>query len=49
MIVVLVLFWVFLILAFAGNHPNWAIPYGGLSLCLAVLMLYFLQHGVHFP
>lgn len=49
MLVVIVLFWVFFVLAVIGHLPNGPVPYAGLFLCLAVLMSYFAGHGLHVP
>jgi len=52
MTIVLVFFWLFLLLAFIGAWPTPAFPlapYSGLFVVLAILMLYFVGHGVHFP
>jgi hypothetical protein len=49
MTILLVLFWVFLILGFAGSLPN-SHPHSNLCLAFAILLLYFVSsHGAHFP
>lgn len=52
MTILLVFFWLFLLLAFIGVLPSPAspiAPYSGVFTLLAILMLYFLGHGAHFP